>query len=321
MRAACSWLLCFAGLASLVAACGARTPTGGLPARADASAAASDADVEGGAIARPELAGHWMRRSIGNCINAEEWLELRPPAGLVETLVDRNYCSAHSVVRAEGALTLSPDRVVGWSFSRSGQQTSLTRTSAVVPMAPPAYVDPGVPPDDPTYAFGPRAFVPFAWSRVASGAFVRTDLEVRASAAPAAKTRRSVTSAVSLVPPPANAAPGTPCNLHVSIVAEVSWAADPAPKSVDLDIPCGYETDAASGWLEVLPRGTRADALSGYWHALLEEHGVFALGHTGDAIYSGFWPQLLVVPAQPDVLVTPRDWYREMLQPPPTSVK
>jgi hypothetical protein len=261
-----------------------------------------------------------MLSSIGNCIYAEDWLEFAP-SRFTQTVVDRNYCSAHGVYVHPGASHVAPDRVVSWEFGGEDDTTSFTRTSFVIDPAPASYIDPGVKPPDPGYVYGKRAFAPTALSRSGSGVYLRTERTVRSSTKPTSSSTVSIEIEATLSPPPAQASPGTTCNLQLTIVASVSYATDPAPKKVTLAIPCSYGTDATSGWLQILPKGTKDHDAHTFWSKLLETNGVFKLGQTGDSIQSAFSPNLLVPPNQPDVLLMPRGWYREMLSPPPKTIK
>jgi hypothetical protein len=304
----------------LLAACGARTPMSvGVPS-SDGGAADAVAQADA-TVQRPDLDGHWMLSSIGNCIYSEDWLDFAP-SGFTQTVVDRNFCSAHGVYVHPGVSSLGPDRVVSWEFGGDDDTTSFTRTSFVIDPAPPGYVDPGVKPPDPAYVYGVRAFAPTALSQNATGTFVRTERTVRSTPKPNPfKSTVVVTTALGVTPPPAQAAPGKACTLHIVMEASVSYAPDPSTKKVTLDMPCTYGTDTTSGWLQILPQGTKDHDVHTFWSKLLETNGVFKLGQTGDAIQSAFSPNLIVPPNRPDVLVMPRGWYREMLSPPPKTVK
>lgn len=295
-------------------ACGARTQTSSATPPPGTTDAGPDA-----AFVNPQLDGHWMQNAIGNCINAEDWLEFRGPTGFVHTLVDRDYCGPHSVRRAEGSMSVLPERVVSYSFATPFRAPTYTRTSIVLDPVPPGTFAPN-PPPDPPYAYGQRAFVPFAFSRNAGGTYVRTDITKDGSGTGPVTLITSVTSELTVTPAPVSAKPGDACMIHLVMVASVSYDTDPTPKTVTFDFACEYANEL-SGWLGILPKGKKPDDVSGFWYDLLQTKNVAKLGHAGDALRAGFFPHLIRVPAQPDVLVMPRGWYREMLQPPPTSVK
>lgn len=259
-----------------------------------------------------------MQNVIGDCINGEDWLEFRGPSGFVGTFVDRNYCGPHSVHRYEGSMSVLPDRVVAYTLTTEQETRSFAFTSTVLDPAPPGTFPP-VPPPDPPYVYGNRAYAPFAFSRDASGAYVRTEHVARSTLGPSPTTvTTDVNSTMTVTPAPANAKAGDACMMHLEMTAAVSYDADPSPKKLAFDIECAWVTEP-SGWLAILPKGKKPEEAGTFWYDLLQSKGVAKLGHAGDALYAGFVPHLLRVPARPDVLVMPRGWYREMLQSPPTS--
>ncbi len=89
-----------------------------------------------------------------------------------------------------------------------------------------------------------------------------------------------------------------------------------------IQFACVYLLDVNSGWLEVLPKGVKADDSIGYWHDQLQAHGAWQSHPSAvtDAMYSSFDPKLLQPDGQPDVLVMTRDWYQEMKND-PTTIK
>src|SRR6185503_20270841 len=86
-----------AGTASAAAGSGGAAGAGSGGAGAGGAGSAGGVAAGGAGGSAIAIEGHFMKPSIGNCINAEDWLSFSAPPGFVHTLVDRNFCGPHGV--------------------------------------------------------------------------------------------------------------------------------------------------------------------------------------------------------------------------------
>ncbi|MBI5608422.1 MAG: hypothetical protein HY902_06035, partial [Deltaproteobacteria bacterium] len=111
------------------------------------------------------VTGNWMRRTIGNCIDFEEWLQFLLPDGLTYTVVDRNACGAHSVSKVVGNLKVLPAQVLWMEYQDKIAYHLWQRTAAVVEN----YTGAGGTDMQPSYKLGQRARTVMALARKVPG--------------------------------------------------------------------------------------------------------------------------------------------------------
>lgn len=271
------------------------------------------------------LTGNWMHHEIGNCIDIEEWLGFILPDSFSRTLVDRNACGPHGVVKVVGNLQVLPGQVLRMEYQDKTAYHQWQRTSAIVQ----AYPHPSDGPTDAAYKPGKRALTVLAYVRTTgSGPFVRTDRhEIAAQSATVSHTIATTAVQLTVTPPPGNAKAGDACQMAVSLAA--SW--DPGTNggyvtaTEPLTLPCHYSEDPATKWLRVAADGYEASTVDGSWGKLVDSKGWWKKypNPLNQLLYDSFRPVLVQPPEQRAVLLSDASfgWYPEYLNDPPVSVK
>jgi len=332
LRSACLlWGLCVVlgcsgteGGASLTSAGSLSDGQGGLDGSSD-GAQAGDTWVNPGYVPlSTSVTGNWMRRTIGNCLDFEEWLQFLLPDGLTYTVVDRNACQAHSVSKVVGNLKVLPAQVLRLEYQDKTAYHLWQRTAAVVEN----YSSAGATDMQPSYKLGKRALTVMALARkVPGGPYFRSDSHETAADKLAPVHTISVQAVqAEVLPPPEQAKTGDSCQFKVTLAS--SWdPGDGKPyqtASENLQLPCHYAKAAGTGWLQVTADGYEQSTVDGTWTKLFEQKGWWKKypSPVNQLLYDSFRPVLVQPPGQPGVLIMAASfgWYAEFLNDPPVSV-
>jgi hypothetical protein len=270
------------------------------------------------------VTGNWMQRSIGNCIDLEEWLQFLLPDSLARTIVDRNACGPHAVSKVVGNLNVLPGQVLWMQYQDKAAYHLWQRTAAVVEN----FTSTGATDMQPSYKLGKRALTVMALARkVPGGPFFRKESHETAADKLAPVHTISLTAVqLDVQPPPETAKAGDACTLTLTLAA--SWEPGAGGSyqtaSENLVLPCHYGKADATGWLNVAGDGYAQSAVDSSWSKLFDQKGWWKKypSPVNQLLFDSFRPVLVQPPGQPGVLIMAASfgWYAEFLNDPPTSV-
>lgn len=261
-----------------------------------------------------------MQMIIGNCINAEDWLSFSALPAFTHTMVDRNYCSSHSVVSSPGSYAFLPGQVIETHSKNNTDGMNWTFTAHSFKPYP--YLPPQPMPEG--YAAGDRALNTMAYVCTTNVAvFRRTDIKRWISAD--GEYQQSVYIEAGFDKPfgPVNAP--TPCHMSVKIQASVEGTTiQPESGEEVFSFSCTYGPVADSPWMRVSADGFGDNIYSGAWMDLLTQMGIWKKYSSplSSLFYDQFYPLLYVAPDDANVIFDNRStaWYQEMLDGPPDTV-
>jgi hypothetical protein len=269
-----------------------------------------------------------MQNTIGNCINIEEWLTFTPPAGVVETLVDRDFCGPHGVTSRPGMFGGGgPAKILDLKWAVPGQTAARSFTAAVIESYPS------------TPAPHPEGYEP-AGGALNAMAYARPELDLvwrrtqKVVYSPDAQGKKYTTLlhiAVSFQEEPDSMKAPAACAFEVSVSASV-WADEPTdPATLPDDegsftapLPCSYAIDMSTPWVRLTGDGFEDSDINNSWRDYLNDvHGISDkyTGIVSSMLTEGFRPILYFEPGNSSVLFHDASfaWYPRMKSPPPAS--
>ena len=294
------------------------------------SSGSSAADGTPGSDAVPDptvafsktLAGHWVRRTIGNCIDAEEWLMFAPPQGFQQVIVDRDSCGPQSIKKTLGDMKVLPDHTIEYVWNPKDAFNTRRHTAVVVDPWP----LPVPQPNGPGYTPGKRAFnrMAYAWN-AAANQYKRADRSDTVMPASGALQVRIVTIQLDFGGPLAPVDVPTPCTMTATL--NTSWDGGDgsyATGSETFALPCTRTKDPVTGWQRIAANGYENSQTDDSWTKLFEAKGIWKKHKpaVANALYEEFRPLLWVAPGQPAVLFhdVGHAWYIEILNDPPKTL-
>lgn len=282
-------------------------------------AAPKDATTADSALAAA-LAGHWVRESIGNCIQFEDWMSFGAAPLFTHTLVDRNFCQEHHVDVHKGDFAVLPQDVLHLHWNAGLMDEERWWTSQVMP----AFGDVTMP-NQTGYVAGSHLLNVSAYSRIpGTFQYVRTFRERSTPTPSSSYTPYERQLDVSLSFKEALPTEGA-CSVKVDLKGTVIWY-DSGPKTFtdteSFAFPCQVQGMSSKPWTAVSLTPFVGDAAGG-WSKYLTEQGVFKKpGPVPDLINGNFRPQFFFLNGQSDVLFSDgyQAWWSEMKTPPPTTI-
>lgn len=268
-----------------------------------------------------DVAGHYMQMSIGNCINAEDWLSFSAPPQFTHTLVDRDYCGEHSVSAHPGSFSALPGHILEteWKSDTEGMMHSFT----LHVFEPYPYVPPQPMPDG--YNAGTKALNTMAYVRTDDTlTYRRTEHKRWISGAD--DFRQSLLIELSFGAPFESVTAPTPCTMKVRISASVDGTlTKPETGEEFFGFACTYGPVPDSPWIQVSADGFGDNIYGGQWMDLLTDMGVWDKYSSplSSLFYEQFYPLFYIAPDDSNVLIDNRGtaWYQQMLHAPPDSVQ
>lgn len=312
--------LALATIAAIALGCSGEITTGqhsgsgaGGGSTSSSSTGAGGSGGSGGGGSGPS--GHYMRRYIGDCLNYEEWFSFSPPTGFTFTLIDRNYCTEHSVTVSPGEQTLFGDTIeVTWATMSDSTLRRVT-VARVDPM-------PFAPEPVDAYQPGTAALNVQAYARVSDTlVWHREDVTTLTDAT--GTFDQQFMADVAFDAPLGTPSSPTACTMTVSFVIHASYGATSEMASETLTLPCTVAPDADLPWIRVSANGFE-DPYDGSWSDHLAQLGIYdKYGSMAlNVLSAAFYPVFYYVPGDEAHLFQDhyQPWYFEYLHPPVDSL-
>jgi len=275
----------------------------------------------GGAQVDPAIVGHYMQQAIGNCINAETWLSFDASGSFTHTIVDRNFCSEHSVSAHPGAASIDDQTIeITWS-PEGGSELRRFTYARVDPYLP----DPSFPPFE-DYVPGTAGLNRMAYARVGDAPTWHREDRLISKTEIGGLYDVAITIDVSLDAPLITPPEGpTACAMTASILVATSLDGEPpATLAETFELPCTYEPHETRSWIRILANGFEESMWDNSWSEYLSEKGIWQKypALVTNPFYEAFRPVFFYEPGKEARLFHDVSfaWYAEMKNPPPATV-